>query len=224
VKKLHIAKPAVIYQTTAYGQSGHTMIDAALKSYGIVPVYEEALDVSVKDMVPVLSKAKAAGADSLLLQLHSAPTALFMKAAAAYRIDLPIVAGSALSQSATVALLAPEELKGACAESGSSPISGETEAVRAFDAAYRGAFHAEPDSFALQQYDGTMMLLHGIASGATTPAAITKYLADASYRGLAMTYKSDGHGDMAHEAVIVCYDGKSRVPTVALHYREGQAN
>jgi len=224
VKRLHIEKPAVIYQTTAYGQSGHVMIDAALKRYGIAPVFEEGLDISDKDMVPVLSKAKAAGADSLLLQLHSGPTALFMKAAAAFKVDVPIVAGSALSQPAVAALLSPAELKGACAESGSSPLSGETEAMRQFVERYRHAFHTEPDSFALQQYDGTMMLLHGIAQGAVTPAEVTHYLATASYRGLAMTYKSNGHGDMAHTAVIICYDGKSRVPYVALHYREGQAD
>jgi branched-chain amino acid transport system substrate-binding protein len=32
------------------------------------------------------------------------------------------------------------------------------------------------------------------------------------------TYKSDGKGNMAHEALIVCYDGTSRVPTLAQHY------
>jgi branched-chain amino acid transport system substrate-binding protein len=33
-----------------------------------------------------------------------------------------------------------------------------------------------------------------------------------------MTYKSDGHGNMAHSAVIVCFDGTSRVPAVVRHY------
>jgi branched-chain amino acid transport system substrate-binding protein len=33
-----------------------------------------------------------------------------------------------------------------------------------------------------------------------------------------MTYKSNGHGDMAHDADIVCWDGKSRVPGIAEHY------
>jgi branched-chain amino acid transport system substrate-binding protein len=33
-----------------------------------------------------------------------------------------------------------------------------------------------------------------------------------------MTYKSDGSGNMAHSAVIVCFDGTSRVPKVVKHY------
>lgn len=224
VKLRHLAKPAVIYQTTAYGQSGHGAIDAALKKYGLVPVYEEALDVSVKDMVPVLSKAKAAGADSLLLQLHTGPTALLMKAAAALKLGLPIVAGSALSQPSMVDLVAPEDLKGACAETGSAPISDDRPDMRKFLAAYRKAYGADPDSFAVQQYDGTMMVLKAVESGAKTPAEVTKYLAETSYRGVAMVYKSNGRGDMAHSALIICYDGKSPVPYVAMHYREGQAD
>lgn len=43
-------------------------------------------------------------------------------------------------------------------------------------------------------------------------------LAKGTYGGLAMTYRSDGRGNMAHSAVIVCYDGTSRVPAVVKRY------
>jgi branched-chain amino acid transport system substrate-binding protein len=214
----HIQKPAVLYQTTAYGQSGHTEILTALAAAGIKPVYEDALDVGVKDMQPIIAKAVAAGADSLLLQLHGGPTALFLKAVAAMNIQLPIVAGSALSQPATVALLEPAEIKGICAETGSSPISAETPAMQDFLTRYRAAFHTDPDGFGLGQYDATMMALEAVAKGATTPEAVTKSLTTDSYQGVAMTYKSDGHGNMAHSAVIICFDGTSRVPAVVRHY------
>ncbi len=214
----HIRAPAVIYQTTAYGQSGHTEILKALDAAGIKPVFEDALDVSVKDMQPVLAKAKAAGADSLLLQLHGGPTALFLKAAASMNVGLPIVAGSGLAQPSTVALLDPAEIKGACAETGASPVSAETPAMQGFLDRYKAAFHADPDGFALGQYDATMMVLDAVAHGATDAAAVTKALSAESYHGLAMTYKSDGHGDMAHSAVIICYDGKSRIPAIVKHY------
>ncbi len=88
----------------------------------------------------------------------------------------------------------------------------------AFLAAYHREFNAEPDGFALGQYDGMRMVLAALASGARTPEAVTKYLATATYRGLAMTYRSDGAGNMAHSAVIVCYDGKSRVPKIVKRY------
>ncbi|HUE19635.1 MAG TPA: ABC transporter substrate-binding protein [Stellaceae bacterium] len=223
IKQYKIKHPAVIYQTTAYGQSGHGAIDESLKKHGIEPVYEEALDVSIKDMTPTLSKAKAAGADSLLLQLHGGPTALFLKAAASANLGLPIVAGSGVSQPSTVALLDPLELKGVCGETGSSPVSAETPEMTRFLAQYRKAYSADPDSFAVQQYDGTMMVLDAVAHGAKDAAAVTAALSTNSYKGVAMTYKSDGHGDMAHSAVIICYDGQSRIPKVAMHYTEDQA-
>jgi branched-chain amino acid transport system substrate-binding protein len=214
----HIKKPAIIAQTTAYGQSGQAEIVKALAAAGITPVYQDALDVSVKDMQPVLAKARAAGADSLLLQLHAGPTALLLKAAAAMNLGLPIVAGSGLAQPATVALLEPAEIKGVCAETGSSPVSAETAAMKGFLGRYRAAFNTDPDGFALGQYDATMMVLDAVAHGATDAAAVTKALSSESYPGLAMTYKSDGSGNMAHSAIIICFDGISRIPTVAKHY------
>jgi branched-chain amino acid transport system substrate-binding protein len=214
----HIAHPAVITQTTAYGQSGRAEIDKALAAAGVKPAYEEALDVAVKDMRPVLAKARAAGADGLLLQLHSAPTALLMKAAAGMGLGLPVVAGSALAQPATVALLDPAELRGACAETASSPVSGGSPAMERFLAAYRAAFGADPDAYALGQYDATMMVLDAVAHGAADAAAVTRALATESYQGVAMTYRSDGRGDMAHSAIIVCFDGRSRVPALARQY------
>jgi branched-chain amino acid transport system substrate-binding protein len=33
-----------------------------------------------------------------------------------------------------------------------------------------------------------------------------------------MTYKSDGKGNMAHDALIVCYDGASLVPAIVKRY------
>jgi branched-chain amino acid transport system substrate-binding protein len=215
-----VTKPAVIYQTTAYGQSGHAAILASLATYGLAPAYEEALDVAVKDMTPVLGKAKAAGADALLLQLHAGPTALLMKAASALHLGLPIIAGSGLAQPATLELLSPAELGGACAETGSAPTAADTPAMRGFLEAYRKAYGGDPDAFAAQQYDGTMMTLNAIAAGATSAAAVTTALASGSYDGVAMRYKSNGRGDMAHAAVIVCYDGKSRTPTIAMRYDE----
>jgi branched-chain amino acid transport system substrate-binding protein len=218
LEERHVKRPAILYQTDAYGQSGDAEMLKALKQYGIAPVYEDGLDTSVKDMVPTLSKAKAAGADSLLLQLHGASTALLLKAAATMNLGMSIVSGSAISQPSVAALLDPKELAGVCGETGSSPLSAETPDMRKFLADYRKAFNTEPDAFAVGQYDGIAMTLDAVAHGAKTAADVTKALSTMSYKGLAMTYKSNGRGDMAHSAVIICYDGKSRVPQVAKHY------
>src|SRR5260221_2614325 len=76
-------------------------------------------------MSPVLGKVKAAQPDVLLLHLHAGPTALVIRQAAATNLGIPIVAGSAMHQPPTAALVEPAELRGVCAETNASPISGE---------------------------------------------------------------------------------------------------
>ena len=218
VEDLKKRRFALVYQTTAYGQSGRGHILEQLKKLGLTPVMEEALEPSVKDMSPVVGKVAAAQPDAILLHLHSAPTALFIKQVANARLGLPIIAGSAMHQPPTAALLEPAELKDVCAETNASPISGGTPEMEQFLRQYREQFKSEPDGFAVGQYDATMMVLNAAARGAKTADEIQKALAGTSYKGLAMTYKSDGRGNMAHTAVMICYDGLSRTPKVVKRY------
>ncbi len=218
VDELGVRKPAIVFQTTAYGQSGHDHLQRQLAALGAPPVVEEPLDVAVKDMLPTLSKVRDSGADALLLHLHAGPTALIIRQAAAMGLNIPIIAGSAMHQPATAALLQPRELANVCAESGSSPVSASTPELADFTQRYRDRFDAEPDAFALGQYDAVTMALAAIADGAATPGALRDALAERSHTGIAMTYQSDGTGNMAHDAVIICYNGADRVPAVVKRY------
>lgn len=218
VEERGATRPAILSQTTAYGQSGRAELEANLTRLGVPPVFQEALDISVKDMLPALLKVRDSGADALLLHLHAGPTALVIRHARALGLDIPIIAGSAMHQPETAALLEPAELDGVCAESGSSPVSEDWLGVRNFVDAYRRAYDREPDAFALGQYDGVKMILAAVEAGAQTAGEIRAYLQTARHTGLAMTYKSDGTGNMAHSAVIICYDGTDRVPQIVKRY------
>jgi len=218
VEELGKRRVALIYQTTAYGQSGRRQIIENLKSVGLAPVFDEGLEVQIRDMLPVLSKARAANPDVLFIHLHAGPTALLIRQAYAMGLGLPIVAGSAMHQPPTAELLEPGELAGVCAESNASPVSGGSPAMDRFVKQYREEFNSEPDGFALGQYDGVMMVLDAVAKGARSAEDVRRALSTGRYEGLAMTYRSDGSGNMAHSAVIVCFDGKSRVPQIAKRY------
>jgi branched-chain amino acid transport system substrate-binding protein len=211
-------RPAIIYQSNAYGQSGLQYLTLAFAQLGVTPVLSESVDVAVKDLLPALSKAKAAGADVIVSHLHAPSTALLITPAAAGGIGLPIVSGSAAATPSTAALLDPAELKGVCAESASAPVAPDSPAGERFLAEYRKAYGIDPDAYALAQYDGAAMALHAVAAGARTPDALRAALAAESYKGIAMTYKSDGAGNMAHSAIIVCYDGTGRTPAVVKRY------
>ena len=218
VEALGKTRPAIIYQSNAYGQSGLQYLTKGFAQLGVTPVFSEGVDVAIKDLLPVLSKAKAAGADVIVSHQHAPSTALLVKQAAFAGIALPIVSGSAMATPATAALLDPIELQGVCAESASEPIVPDSPDGERFLSAYRKAYGIDPDAYALAQHDGTAMVLHAIAAGVRTPDALRDALAAESYKGIAMTYRSDGAGNMAHSAIIVCYDGTSRTPRIVKRY------
>lgn len=220
VEKLGARRPAIIYQSTAYGQSGHDQLVKTFTELKTPPVLEESVATTVNDLSPALSRAKAAGADVLVFHLHAASTVLAVRQARQLLPDLPIVAGSAMHQPATAALLGPAELRNVCAETASSPVSAGTPEMRAFLDAYRAAYRSDPDAYAAAQYDAVQMLARILKDlgPKATPAAVRDRLANDSYRGIAGTYRSDGKGNMAHDAEIICYDGKDRVPRIEAHY------
>jgi|SRR5208282_5180816 len=223
VETLGKKRPALLFQTTAYGQSGETVLASEFNRLGTPLVFEDSLDTGVKDMLPILLKVREASPDVLVLQLHAGSMALVVKEAASMGLEIPIVASSAMHQPSTAALLEPDEMKGVCAETSSSPVSSETPAVKKWLAEYRAAFQTDPDAYALGQYDGVAMVLKAVEDGAKTPEDVRAYLSAKSFKGIAMTYKSDGAGNMAHSAEIVCYDGKTRIPKVVKRYENVDA-
>ena len=223
VEKLGAKRPAVIYQSTAYGQSGREQLAKTFAELKAPAVLEESVAPTVNDLSPALLRAKNANADVIVLHLHAASTVLAVRQARQLLPDLPIVAGSAMHQPATAALLEPAELKGVCAETAASPISATTGPMRAFLDAYRAAYRGDPDAFAAAQFDAVGMLGQAIVelrkSGRpVTSMAVRGRLESDTYHGIVTTYRSDGKGNMAHEAEIVCFDGTDRVPKPAVRY------
>src|SRR4029079_14578583 len=98
----------------------------------------------------VLPKSRNPGGTALLLPAPS--TVLAVRQARQLLPDLPIVAGSAMHQPATAALLDRADLKCVCAETPASPISATWGPMRAFLDAYRAAYKSEPDAFAAAQF------------------------------------------------------------------------
>jgi branched-chain amino acid transport system substrate-binding protein len=214
VEELKRKKVALVYQNTAYGQSGNEQLGAWFERLGATVVYRNSVPVTTKELSGAIAQVRESGADVVALQLHSGSSALFVKQAARAGLALPIVAGSALHQPSTAALLEPGELKGVCAETASAPAADDNPEIRAFARNFRERFGAEPDAFALAAYDAVGAVLRTWQSGKPVAAA----LAAQPIKGLAMTYQTDGKGNMAHDAIIVCYDGTSRTPRIVKRY------
>jgi len=218
VEKLGKKKVALVGDLTAYGQGGFKLLQAYFTQLGAKPVMEDSVAPDSKDMSPLLRKIRDSGADVIVIHTVAQPMALIVKQARTSGIDLPIVTSSSLVEPHIIKLYEPKELANVCAETPSVPEARVTPEMKAWADAYKAKFGLEPDGLALGQYDGMMMALSLIAGGADTPEKLMAGFHNTTYKGIAMTYKSNGKGDMAHDAEIVCWNGTSPIPSVAIHY------
>jgi len=209
---------ALVGDLTAYGQGGFKLLQAYFIQLGAKPVMEDSVAPDSKDMSPLLRKIRDSGADVIVIHTVAQPMALIVKQARSSGIDLPIVTSSSLVEPHIIKLYEPKELANVCAETPSVPEARVTPEMKAWADAYKTKFGVEPDGLALGQYDGMMMALSLIAGGADTPEKLMAGFHNTTYKGIAMTYKSNGKGDMAHDAEIVCWNGTSPIPSVAIHY------
>ena len=210
---------ALISDTTAYGQGGFALLQEDFGKLGTKPVFEDnSIAPDTKDMSPLLAKVKASGADVIALHSVSTPMTLITKQLKSSGLNIPIVNSSSIVEPTATALFEPAELAGVCAETPSAPEARPTPAIKAWADTYLKRFNLEPDGLALGQYDGVMMALTLMAHGAKAPEDLRAALQKETYQGVAMTYKSNGHGDLSHDADIVCWDGTSRIPKIVGHY------
>ena len=219
IEEMGRKRPALITDNTAYGQGGRAHMEEILEKMGVSIAYQEEIAFNQQDMTPLVDKIQRSEADVIFLHMVSHPMALIVKQARALGIDLPIVTSSSMVAPTATALVEPADLAGVCGETPSAPEAGGTPRIEEWADRYRERFGVEPDGLALAQYDGVAMAIDLIAkSGVTTAEQMREALASGTYEGVAKTYKSNGNGDMAHDADVVCYDGTSRIPTVARHY------
>jgi branched-chain amino acid transport system substrate-binding protein len=218
VEKLNKKKIALVGDLTAYGQGGFKLLQEYFGKLGVKPVMEDSVAPDAKDMSPLLRKIRDSGADVIVVHTVAQPMALIVKQARVAGIDLPIVNGSSIVEPHITALFEPKELANVCAETPSVPEARATPEMKVWADAYKAKFGLEPDGMALGQYDGVTMALSLIAAGADTPEKLIAALHRTTYKGIAMTYKSNGKGDMSHNADIVCWNGTSRIPSQAAHY------
>jgi branched-chain amino acid transport system substrate-binding protein len=218
VDDLKLKKAAILYNTTGYGQSGFKYMSEYLNKSGGEVVFSEGIDLSTKEISATLAKLQAANPEVILVQMHSASMALVIKQIAAAGIKVPVIGNTTAAMPATVSLLQPSDLKGVCAESASWLEKGKNAATDRLLDDYVSKYGAMPDAYAIQQYDGLMMALAAVENGARTPEDVRKYLSSNEYQGVAMSYKSDGKGNLAHSVVIICYDGVSFTPKLVKRY------
>lgn len=231
VEEKKLTRPVILYQTTAYGQSGLEYLQQYFQAHNIPILEAAAIDPNTQDLTPILLHLMTKHPDSFILQLHAASSALLIQQARQLGIGLPIITGSAMHQPSTAELLSPKELTNVCAETGTAPLADQRSDMQAFVALYQKRFNKKPDAFALAEYDAINMLMQALIetaeenrfrpqnqSIAALRQQIQHFLSVIPFQGVGMRYLADPQGNMAHSALIICYDGDTRLPIVVKRY------
>jgi len=169
IDKQHFTKPAILADSTNYGQLGRQDLEAALAKKNIKPVAEEKFNIGDVDMTAQLLKAKSAGADSVLTYGIGPELAQIANGMSKLGWKVPIVGSWTLSMSTFI------DNAGANGEGAVMPETfiqaGTTPKRKAFVEAYQKAYNIDripsPVS-AAQGYDSVYLLAAAITQAGTT--------------------------------------------------------
>ena len=102
VKRLGFKKPAILADSTNYGQLGKTDLTNALAKMGVTPVAAEKYNIGDTDMTAQLLKAKEAGADCILTYAIGPELAQIANGMAKLGWKVPMVGSWTLSMSSFI--------------------------------------------------------------------------------------------------------------------------
>ena len=169
IKRRGFKRPAILADSTNYGQLGQADLEKALGAMGIKPVTEEKFNIGDTDMTAQLLRAKAANADVILTYAIGPELAQIANGMAKLGWKLPIVGSWTLSMSTYI------DNAGANGEGAVMPQtfiqSPTTPKRKAFIDAYQAHYKVDripsPIS-AAQGYDGTLLLAAAIEQAGST--------------------------------------------------------
>jgi branched-chain amino acid transport system substrate-binding protein len=169
VKKRGFKKPAILADSTNYGQLGQADLEKALAAMGIKPVTEEKFNIGDTDMTAQLLRAKAADADVILTYAIGPELAQIANGMAKLGWKLPLIGSWTLSM-ATYIDNAGVNGEGAVMPQTfiQSPSTPKRAAfIKAYQEHYKVDRIASPIS-AAQGYDGAYVLAAAIEQAGST--------------------------------------------------------
>ena len=157
VRDLGLKKVGVFQLNTDWGKSTSDLTVAALEKYGVTVALREAYLPENLDFKPLITKAKAAGVDSIVLVSYENDAALIVQQVRGQGLSLPIVANGSQATSGFL------RLAGAAAEgvyiSGDFSSADSRPEVKSFVKKWQAKYKEEAiDYFAVHAYDSLILV------------------------------------------------------------------
>jgi branched-chain amino acid transport system substrate-binding protein len=200
-------KLAVLYAKNDYSQGLYESMSATFESLGGEIVAAETCLVGDKDFKTQLTKIKSAQPDAIYIPNYTVEMAQILEQAAQLSVGAPFVSCDGFSN--------PEiyNLAGAYTDGvvyvGPAKVEA-SEAFNDFAEEYKSVYGIEPDSFAINAYDGANIILNALKTAAANGEVTRQTVRDA----IAATKDYEGVGgviNFADNGDLVAYQGVYKV-------------
>jgi len=193
---LKVKKAAIIHVNDDFGQGGSKLLQEAAAKAGVQIVAVDSYLGDAKDFTAQLSKAKAAGAEALILWSRQADGALIIRQAHHLGMKMPIMGGDAFS-SPLLVKLGGDDVEGVYFTTSFLPSPEQARAFE-FDKRFKAKFNRDPDFAAAQAYDAAGILAEAIKrAGSLDRGRIRDEIARTrDYPGVIGTISLDATGDL----------------------------
>jgi branched-chain amino acid transport system substrate-binding protein len=204
-QKLGVKKVAVLYGADdAFTKSAYDVMKAALQKLGVETLTTETFGSKDTDFSAQLTKIKALHPDAIVVSalVEAGAGILLEKKALGFPASVRVIGGNGLN-SPQVMKVAGDAANGTLV---GSPwfIDKPDPANRAFVAAYRAKYHADPDQFAAQAYDTLFLVAKAIdKAGAADPQKIRDALTTTTNDGVMGHFAFTPNRDPAETSGVV---------------------
>lgn len=200
-------KLAVLYAKNDYSQGLYESMSATFESLGGEIVSAETCMVGDKDFKTQLTKIKAVGPDAIYIPNYTAEMAQILEQASQLGIKAPFVSCDGFSNP-EIYNLAGDYTDGVVYV-GPAKVK-ESDAFSKFVSEYHSVYGVDPDSFAINAYDGANIILNAIKAAAADGKVTRQEVRD----NIAATKNYEGVGGLINFAAngdLVAYQGVYKV-------------
>jgi branched-chain amino acid transport system substrate-binding protein len=205
----------ILHIANEWGYSGRDNTTSFLQSlYQTAPVSVAAYQAGDRDVTAQLLQMQRDGAEVIVSQGFPVDEALIVRQMRQLNIDIPHIGSGSLCAAILRSLVTTAEATGHyCEAPDILPSLNEAPAMRAFVAAYTARASFPPDIYVTQYYDVVRMLAAVMRQHGTEREQIRAGMREASFEGVAGTYRSDAEGNLWTGSALMRFqaDGTARV-------------
>ena len=195
-KTLKAKTAAIIDDRTAYGQGVAEQFATVAKAHGIKIVDNQYTNSTASDFLGILTAIKGKNPDVIFFGGYAAQGGPMAKQMRQRGLRAKLLGGDGIC-SADMGQIAGDAASIVyCAQGGTS--LDKTAAGRNFVKRYKDTYHTDTQVYAVNYYDGMMLLADAMEKAGTTTdkAKLIAQLAKSDYKGIAGTYSFDAKGNL----------------------------